>query len=186
MNRAKFWPLALTILGSIVLLSQLVDDELPKVDAQLQPSVHNDADYVMMDAQIIHFDVKGVAQSRIAAKQASHYPARRIMRLREPRFEQIYPDKQWQLTAPVGVLDERRQVFILTDGVTFQGQIGADDVNGTIEWLELDLNNKRIHSLATIHLFAPSWEVTGEGLHVAITQQKLKILRNVNAVYQAN
>lgn len=186
MNRGKFWPLAFTVLVTTVLMTQFIEDELPEHNGQLQPTLQNEADYVMTDAQITRFDNTGRAQNRISAERLMHYPKRNTTQLLKPHFEQIFPDKHWTISAPLGVLDETKHIMTLSDVVTFEGRIGTEHVIGSLKWLEIDLARKRLHSQSSIQLKSIAWVVTGEGLHVDIPRQKLKILRKVNAIYQAN
>lgn len=154
---------------------------------QPKPKLHQ-PDFIADDMTLRQHNSQGNLSSQVHAQHMAHYDENNVTEFTKPSYI-IYPedgDPRWKISADIGIFNQRDHVVLKNNVI-----INAIDPNESVKSittsrLELDLNTMKVSSNDVIKIIGEQYSITGVGLKADLNQQKIELIKDIQAVYDNN
>ncbi|GIU22703.1 LPS export ABC transporter periplasmic protein LptC [Shewanella sp. MBTL60-007] len=184
MNRVTLAIIA--FFGTALLLYWQVQSK--KSEQELDIDMSQRPDYIIDDLRSIEYNELGLINSEVSAKHMEHFDSVNMTYFTEPVYL-IYPDDgqaQWRLRSEKGSLNKATGKVALENNVIIDS-ISPEEPIQTLStsYLELDLNTMIMTSDETIHVTGNEFVIQGLGLYADLNAQSVKLVSQVEGIYEA-
>ncbi|ABZ78242.1 protein of unknown function DUF1239 [Shewanella halifaxensis HAW-EB4] len=177
----------IALFGTALLLYWQVQSK--KSEQELSIDTSQQPDYIIDDLRSIEYNELGFINSEVTAKHMEHYDSVNMTYFTEPVYL-IFPDDglaQWRLKSDKGSLNK------VTGKVTLENNVIIDSISPeepiqtlSTSYLDLDLNTMIMTSDEIIHVTGNEFVIQGLGLYADLNAQSVKLISQVEGIYQAN
>ncbi|ABV88926.1 LPS export ABC transporter periplasmic protein LptC [Shewanella pealeana] len=184
MNRVTLAIIA--FFGTALLLYWQVQSK--KSEQELDIDMSQRPDYIIDDLRSIEYNELGLVNSKVSAKHMEHFDSANMTYFTEPVYL-IYPDDgqaQWRLQSAKGSHNK------LTGKVSLENNVIIDSISPeepiqtlSTSYLELDLNTMIMTSDEMIHVTGNEFVIQGLGLYADLNAQSVKLVSQVEGIYEA-
>jgi len=145
-------------------------------------------DFVANDMTLRQYNDDGYLSSQLHAKYMASYDAANITEFTKPSYI-LYPQQgspKWKITADIGLFDQSEHV-VLTNNVIISAIDPKQKIKSiTTSRLELNLVTMMVTSDQEIKIIGQQYDITGVGLKADLNQQKIELIKDIQAIYDNN
>lgn len=182
--RATLFGLLLVICAGILFWTQM-EDEAVAPDALIDRARYT-PDFSASVLHSIQYNQAGTPKSKVWAEDMKHYEQLGLTEFSNPILL-IYPEDgetTWQITAKQGML-QGKETATLQQNVVISSKNDEDQLNTVhTSYLEIDLVNQTLRSDRPVRLVGPRFILNGVGLEADAHSEQIKILDQIQAVYE--